>query len=542
MNIMVKKALLFCENNDGILELAQFLGKAGWLIFSNGKTAEILKQNKIEFKIESALDEGPRNIPDSSNLMEKILETKIGSDDYPFENPDEENNYFLVCVNFDPLSSPFESIPKVGVGTSSLNSFRSSLIRNSCTNFSNVLVLTDPADYKEALIEIRTDSIQQLFRMYLAGKAFNLVSAYDAANACAILKSNPFSKETSLNYLTLPYKKVMDLHCGKNSQSISTLYSLDSDDGTFSGFKKLQGREMTHRIITDVSFAWDQISSLYENLKTLSAVKSENCDGYPYTTQFTPLTGTVYTLLVKYGLVVGAALDTNAKDSFMKTISYDADSTAHSTIACSSVIDGDAAREMAKYDFSAVLAPSYTEEARDILATNQGIRLIVATKPQVNDFNGSFLGNNILIESTYKKLFEKWIVPTKTRPNQKLCDEMAFGMCIAKISHSYAALCVKDNSVVGLGAGHSSREKALDNVLYEAKQTFSMHPTKDNIIADVLVCDSSIELCNSIKELIDRGVKAIIQTGGHPNDKELIEYCDEHNIALIFTGITHYNY
>ena len=539
---MVKKAILFCENNDGILELAQFLYKSGWEIYSNGETAEILKENNISYLIEHALDSKPRNIGESTALIQKILRTKISVSDQPFENPDDENNVFLVCVNFDPLTSGFETIPKLGRGSPALTSYTSTMIRNCCTNFQNVLILTDPIDYNETLIELRTDDVQQSFRMYLAGKALNIVSAFDSANAFAILQNNPFAINQNINYLSMPYKKKMELHHGANSNQKAVIYQYGSDGGSLSGFKKIQGRELTHKIVADTSFAWDQVCSLYDNLKTLSAVKSENCDGYAYTTQFTPLTGTVYTVMVKYRLVVGAGLDTNVVNSFQKTLSYDLDCTIHATLACSAVIDGTAAREMVKYEFSAIVAPGFTEEAKSILAENRGIRLITANRPSSSNISVLILDGGCVLQNKYKQLFDKWIVPTKARPDQKLCDEMAFGMCIAKHAYSYANVCIKDNAVVGISSCQSSRFKSLGSVAFEAKQTFKLHPTEDGVIADVLVCDSSIELCEPVKELIDLGVKAIIQTGGLPNDQEFIDYCDAHNVAMIFTGVTHTNY
>lgn len=539
---MDKKAILFCEDNTGIIEFATFLEKTGWSIFSNGTTAEILKENNIPFKIEHAFDASPRNISDSSLLIQKILRTKIMSEGNPFDSPDEESNYFIICINLDPLDSSFEFFSKVGQGNPALYSFRTTLMRNCCTNCQNVLILCDPADYKECLIELRTDDIQDSFRMYLAGKALNMVSAYDSANANAILINNPFHGSSYLNYLTMPYKKAFELKHGMNPNQNAVIYQLGSEGGAFTGFKKLHGKEITHRILSDANFAWNQICILYENLKTSSTLPSENFEGYPYTTQFTALTGTVYCILVKYNVVVGASIDTNVTDSFKKTLSYDLDSTIHSTLGCSAVIDADAANEIIKYDFSAIIAPGFTNEAKEILSRNENTRLISATRPANSAFSASIIDGGVIVQSIYRKLFEKWVVPTKTRPTQKECDELAFGMCIAKSAKSYACVCVKDFAIAGMASSYTSRFKSLGNALFEAKQTFKLHPTEDNVIADVLISDSAIELCEPLKELIDNGLKAIIQSGGHQNDKELIAYCDEHNVAMIFTGITHYNY
>lgn len=540
--IMEKKAILVCENNTGIVEFAQFLEKAGWTIYSNGKTADILKQNDISFKIEPAFSNAPRNISDSTFLIQRILKTKVSGTDSPFESSDNENNYFIVCINFDPIYSSFETIPKVGIGNPAINSYKAALIRNCCTNFSNVLILTDPADYKEALIEIRTDDIQHIFRIFLAGKALNLISAYDAANSVAMTKNNPFFTSPFPNFLVLPYKKTLELSQGPNPQQSSVLYQLGSEESALSGFRKIQGKEVSHKCVVDTSLAWKQVSTLYENLKTQASVPSETCEGYPYTTQFTPLKGTVFSVLIKYQVVVGAALDTNVLDSFKKSLSPDPDSNNKASLACSAVIDADSAREIINLNLEDVIAPGFTDEAREILNQKPELRLFLANMITTNIPTGVILDGGIIATTPDKKLYEKWVIPTKNRPNQKQVDQLALGMIISRNAPSYASILIKDNSMVGIGAGFTSRVKSLENVLYEGKQTFKIRPSDDNKIADVLVCDTSIALTDAVKEMIDRGVSAILQTGGHPQDAEFISYCDEHNISMVFTGTTHYNF
>lgn len=539
---MSKKAVLYTENTEGILELAQYLNKNDWTIYSNGKTAELLKNNDIPVKTEPAFDNGPRNMSQSSELMNKVLATRLDPEsDSPFETNDFENNVFLICVNIFPQEFTFETIPEKG-SENGLNTYLTSLIRNSTINYRNVLILTDPEDYKEAIIQLRTDSVQNSFRLYLSGKALNMVSAFDSANANAILNFSPFSKTSYHKYLTLPFAKMYELHYGANPHQTAALYKLTDSDIGLGGFRKLQGRELTHKIIVDTTFAWNRVSAVYEYLKTQSSVKSTNCDGYPYVTQFSPLTGTVFTVLVKYNLIVGAGLDTNVLDSFRKSLSNDPDSINHSCLACSAVIDAEAASEIVKYDFSGIVAPGFTEEARNIFADKSSIRLVLATRSAYHITQAVNLDGGVIVQSEDSKLFEKWIVPTKTRPTQHLADEMAFGMILSMSAHSYTSLIVKDNSVAAISSGFSSRIKSLQNSLYEAKQTAKMHNEEDGKIGDILVCDSVIDLCEPVKEMIDRGISAIIQTGGNPNDQEFIDYCDEHNVTMVFTGMTHHNY
>ena len=102
-----------------------------------------------------------------------------------------------------------------------------------------------------------------------------------------------------MNYLTLPLKKVNQLKIGANNNQTAALYKFPTEMGVLTGLQKLHAKDLQYNIITDASLAWEQISMLYTNLKKQYNVKCTNCDGYSYVTQFTPLTGTVFTIAIK---------------------------------------------------------------------------------------------------------------------------------------------------------------------------------------------------------------------------------------------------
>ena len=103
---------------------------------------------------------------------------------------------------------------------------------------------------------------------------------------------------------------------------------------------------MSYTLVNDISYAWRQINTLFALLKDQLTVKSTNSDGYEFTTQFTPLTGTVFSLAVKFGTILGASHATNVLDSFKSTFTYDSISTSDVVFACSAVINGEAAEEI----------------------------------------------------------------------------------------------------------------------------------------------------------------------------------------------------
>lgn len=537
---MTRRALIHVDNTEGILEFADFLVSSGWTILSANKTEELLRKQKIPVTHEQGLAENNIYIADTSRLMNQIISSTHETDDYNQEP--NENSIQIICMNVTPSFSIHETSNSYNTSIRPFDFLISTVIRNSFTNYENLLILTDPADYKEAIIQLRTGEITKKFRVYLAAKALNLISSFDSGIASSVLQ-NPDFGNPFLNYLTYPFKKVIQLSKGTNKQQKAYLYELSAGNTPINNFQKLQGKELSFSELSDCFYSWEQINTLYSILKNQFNVKSTNADGYDFTTQFTPLTGTVFTIAVKFNSIVGAALSTNTVDSFKKTCLYDSDSTDNVVFACSAVIDSDAAQELIKYKVAAVVAPSFTKDAKDIFGQNKSITLISSGKLGNFPHDAKLVGGGIILQNKDSTLFDQWKVKTKNRPSQNLTDEMAFGMLLVMKARSHSAVILKDNAIVGISQGCTSTKKAVEGVGYES----IMHARRNNApetepIGDVIVCDAEINFNDNVKKLIDLGVKAIIQTGGTPSDKEFIDYCDEKGIVMVFTEMTHISF
>lgn len=538
---MIKRAIIHVENTENILEFADYLASSGWTILSANKTEELLKKQKIPVIREEALVENSLYVTDASQLIRRILLTKDEEDTYYEQNEADENNIFIVCMNITPKMNLSSQTKPLNNSTCPINFFISNILRSSFSNYENIMILTDPEDYKEAIIQLRTGNVTKEFKTYLAGKALNLISAYDGGIAASIL-NNTDSSENFMNYLMYPFKKELPLQKGANAQQTAYLYKSPRDYGAMESFLKIPGKELPYNLISDICYAWGQINNLYTILKNQLTVKSTNSDGYDFTTQFTPLTGTVFTIAVKFNSIVGAALSTNVIDSFKQTYTYDIENTDNVVFACSSVIDAPAAAEIGKSNFATIVAPSFTAEAKQILSINKNTRLVPSGKTSTFNLDGKLVNGGIIIQTTDSTLFNHWKVKTKNRPSQILTDEMAFGMLLAMGARSYSAVLLKNNSIIGVAQGCTSTIKAVEGVLYEAKQHATRNGQSIDELADVLICDAEINFNDSIKEICDRGIKAIIQTGGTSSDNEFIDYCNEKGIVMIFTDMTHISF
>lgn len=537
----MKHAIIHVENTEGIVDFARFLSESGWTIFSANKTEDLLKKEKIPVTREHALQESNTYINDTAELIQKIISSSCNEND---PNYSQSNNITLICMNVLPMLHPTNLEKRLNTTSKPFNFYISTILRTAFLNYENILILTDPDDYKEAIIQLKTDSITPEFRVYLAAKALNLVSAFDGGLASSVLMKS--EKNTNfMRYLTYPFELYSPLSYGTNKHQEAGLYTFLNKNGINTSIPKEVCDKIDFNTIADISFAWEQISMLSQNLKNQFSVKSTTCDGYNYVTQFTPFTGTVFTLIVKYKSILGAALETNVLDSFKNAYSYDTDKIKNTVLASSAVIDETAAQEIVKCDLSAVIAPGFTQDAKKILSSNENIILIPMTKIAALDFELELIGGGILFQTKDSTLFEHWDVKTKNRPHQNIIDEMAFGTILSMGSRSYSAVLLKNNAVVGISQACKTSERAVANAFSEAisyTNHYSFQNNDDNRIADVLVCDSSISLCDSVRELIDKGLTAIIHTGDRPNSQDLIDYCNDHNVSLIFTGMSHISF
>ena len=552
---MTKRAVIHVENTENLVEFAEFLVSDGWTILSANKTEEILRKQKIPVTKENALSDSNLFIADTTRLIRRVMMTKFHEDDEPYlSHPDDdENNIYIVCMNLLPaintsiVSKQFDNQLCPG------NFFVSTVLRNSFRNYENLLILTDPEDYKEAMIQLRTGNISKDFRIYLAAKALNLISAYDAGLSTSILQSPKFN-EPFMNYMMLPFKRELQLHNGMNAQQQAYLYKSPAEEGSVGNFLKYQGKDLTYTLVNDISYAWRQINTLFALLKDQLTVKSTNSDGYEFTTQFTPLTGTVFSIAVKFGTILGASHATNVLDSFKTTFTYDATSTVDTVFACSAVINGEAAEEILKGNFAAIVAPSFTTEAKQILSKNRKTKLVPSSKVTNIDIECRFINSGILVQTKDNTLFNQWKVRTKNRPSQLQTDEMVFGMLLVMGARSYSAVLLRENAICGIAQGCTSEKRAIDGTWFEAlKHTErASGVTSDNFgpiqnldtsnLGEVLVCDGAIPFCESTRKLIDSGVKAVLQTGGTSSDDEFIDYCNERGVVMVFTGITHLSF
>lgn len=532
---MKKKAILYTTNFEKLATLAQNLVHDDWEIISAGETARFLKENNIPFQVAKSLASNANSDDSFINNLHMILAAGrklLASSIYT------EDVINLVCMNLEPKFKNINEFKEVDKTENIINLQHVTLIRAAAKNYMNVVVLTDPADYQETIIQLKTESMTDDYRLYLAGKALSLCAAYDSADAISI--SSVMAGHEFPAYFLMPYKFAGKLSHGSNDHQEAALYSLNDQLGALSGMKKIQGKEMNTNLYANCYAAWRAVSIFTRVLKKSLSFESTDHNGYPFLTQLTPASSSVFSIAIKNTNPVGAALGSNLIESFRKNFSRDPESFKGATFGCSCVIDEEAALQLMLCDFRAIIAPDFTEEAKQVFSKNSDLRLVIASKLADSKYETTFIDGGLLVSRPDKVIQKNLKVVTQLRPTREQVDGMALGMLIAMVTKSDAAVVVNNNSVVGISSGNTSRSRAVRYALLDAEEYFEKNNlTSEERNAEILVSDSVINFDERAKKMADAGIKAVIQTGGSSTDEEFIQYCNEKGIAMVFTGIQH---
>ncbi len=511
----MKRALISVFDKTGIVDFAKSLDSLGWQIISTGGTSKKLKEEGIQVQDISDLTRFPEcfdgrvktlhpnveggilAIRDNENHQKQMSELGVEPIDivvcnlYPFKQ-----------TVLKPGVSHEEIIENIDIGGPTM-------IRAAAKNYKFVTVITDPEDYPKVIEELQTNGeTSASTKEMLAAKVFIHTAHYDA------LIADYFSERLEIaspKTLTLTYEKKQDLRYGENPHQSATFYtSIKGTKGTLTSAIQLHGKELSYNNIGDTDGALEALKEFDE--PTIVAVKHANPCGV----------GSADTLL----------------EAYKKAYEADPVSIFGGIVAANQEIDGATAAEMAKVFLEVIVAPSYSQEALDILTKKKNIRLLqleeIGHKDKKAAKAKTVLGG-LLIQSLDTELIsEKDLkIVSKRKPTAQEMDDLLFAWKVVKHTKSNGIAIAKDKCTTGVGPGQVSRIWALENAIRQGGE---------RIAGSVMASDAFFPFPDCVEAAHKAGITAIIQPGGSVRDQESIEAADRYGIAMIFTGMRHFKH
>jgi phosphoribosylaminoimidazolecarboxamide formyltransferase/IMP cyclohydrolase len=408
----------------------------------------------------------------------------------------------LVIVDLYPFEetvakggSEDEIIEKIDIGGISL-------IRAAAKNFNDVLIVSSRDQYADLLhlIQINKGTSTLAERKAFAAKAFNVTSHYDTAIF------NYFNKEQQLTCLKVSETKGRVLRYGENPHQKGVFFG-DLD----AYFDQLNGKELSYNNLVDVDAAINLVAE-FENETAFVIIKHTNA--------------------------CGVATAPTVKEAYLKAFAADTTSAFGGVLVTNKQVNSAAAEEINKLFFEILIAPDYSHEALELLKIKKNRMLLRQKLQPTAGKQFKNLLNGVIEQDGDSKTdsAEDLKVVTKRQPTQAQINALLFASKIAKHTKSNTIVLAVEGQLLASGVGQTSRVDSLKQAIEKAA-SFGF-----NLKGAVMASDAFFPFPDCVEIAHQAGIEAVIQPGGSIKDKDSIDYCDQHNMAMVLTGFRHFKH
>jgi phosphoribosylaminoimidazolecarboxamide formyltransferase / IMP cyclohydrolase len=519
MLIPIRRALLSVSNKDGLLEFAQALNARGVAILSTGGTATLLEKKGVAVTQVSS----HTGFPEIMDGRVKTLHPKIHGgllgrrdiDDAVMKQHAIEPIDLLV-VNLYPFAATIakpnctyeDAIENIDIGGPAM-------VRAAAKNHDRVTVIVDPTDYSALLDEIaKTSGVGEATRKRLAAKAFAHTAQYDSAVASHLTRvTEPDQGEFSQS-LALQFNKRIDLRYGENPHQKGAFYTVpDAQGASIGGARQLQGKTLSYNNIADGDTAFECVR------------------------QFTDPA----CVIVKHANPCGVAVASDTVSAYDRAYKTDPTSAFGGIIAFNRTLTATTARAIVERQFvELIIAPEVDPEALEVCARRENVRVLVTggLAPSNLRYEYRSINGGLLVQTRDEGMVgkEDLKIVTKRKPSDGELDDLLFAWQVCKYVKSNAIIYVKDQMTIGVGAGQMSRVVSSRIAAMKAKDEGL------TVAGAVMASDAFFPFRDGLDVAAEFGIKAVIQPGGSMRDNEVIAAADEHDIAMVFTGMRHFRH
>lgn len=502
----IQSALISVFDKTGLEPIVRQLHQQNATIYSTGGTEEFIKNLGIPVVPVEDITAFPEILGGRvKTLHPKIFGGILNRQDNPTDV--EQMKQFdipqidLVIVDLYPFEKTVASganeadvIEKIDIGGISL-------IRAAAKNFKDTVIVPSVAEYELFLgmITEGNGATTLAQRKYLATRAFHVSSNYDTAIFNYFNTEDTYYKESIANGQVLRY--------GENPHQKGFFF------GDFDAmFTKLHGKELSYNNLLDVDAAVNLIAEFKDNDPTFAILKHNNA--------------------------CGLATRKTMREAYVAALACDPTSAFGGVLMANNHIDTATANEINSLFCEVVIAPSYDAEALNILQEKKNrIILVINDVPlpqrQVRTcLNGLLVQDKNNITDTKEHLKNV----TTTVPTEQEIDDLLFASKICKNTKSNTIVFAKNGTLVASGTGQTSRVDALKQAIEKA-ETFGF-----DLHGAVMASDAFFPFPDCVEIAHHAGITAVIQPGGSIKDELSINYCNENNVAMVFTGTRHFKH
>ncbi|MBW9070472.1 bifunctional phosphoribosylaminoimidazolecarboxamide formyltransferase/IMP cyclohydrolase [Agrobacterium pusense] len=525
--VKIRTALLSVSDKTDIIELATVLSKLGVKLLSTGGTAKAIADAGLPVTDVSEVT----NFPEIMDGRVKTLHPNVHGgllairDDA--EHVDAMKAHGIEAIDLSVINLyPFEDVRAKGgdypTTVENIDIGGPAMIRASAKNHAYVTVVTDPSDYPDLVEALQADDGQTSYalRQRFAAKAYARTAAYDA------MISNWFAEALAIE--TPDYRAIggvlkEKMRYGENPHQSAGFYLTGEKRPGVATATLLQGKQLSYNNINDTDAAYELVAEfLPENAPAVAIIKHAN----------------------PCGVATGPTL----AEAYRRALACDSVSAFGGVIALNRTLDAETAEEIVKLFTEVIIAPDVTEEAKSIIARKPNLRLLAAgglPDPRAAGITAKTVSGGLLVQSRDNGMVEDLDlkVVTKRAPTAQELDDMKFAFKIAKHVKSNAVIYAKDGQTAGIGAGQMSRVDSARIAAQKAEDAAKALGLAEPLTRGSAVASEAFyPFADGLLAAIAAGATAVIQPGGSMRDQEVIDAANEHDVAMVFTGMRHFRH
>lgn len=518
--ITPKRALISVSDKNGIVDFATTLNGLGIEILSTGGTYRLLKDSGLPV-IEVSEHTG---FPEMMDGRVKTLHPKIhggilarrGIDDATLVANDIAP-IDIIVVNLYPFSQTVaktdcsfeDAVENIDIGGPTM-------LRAAAKNHNHVAVVVNSADYATLQNELRDNNgtISYQTRFDLAIKAFEHTAAYDGAIANHFGQLVDGGSEQFPRTFNTQFIKAQALRYGENPHQSAAFYrEANPQQASIATAQQLQGKELSYNNIADTDAA----------LETVKLFDEPAC------------------VIVKHANPCGVACASSLIDAYHLAFETDTESAFGGIIAFNRELDEKTASAICDKQFvEVIIAPSASDAAAKAVAQKKNVRLLVtgALSNNAKALDYKRVTGGLLVQDCDQRIItlDELTVVTKRQPSHEELQDLLFTWKVAKMVKSNAIVYGKNRRTIGVGAGQMSRVNSARIAAIKAEHAGL------NVKGACMASDAFFPFRDGIDNAAGVGIECVIQPGGSIRDDEVIAAADEHNMAMVFTGVRHFRH
>jgi phosphoribosylaminoimidazolecarboxamide formyltransferase / IMP cyclohydrolase len=512
--------LISVSDKSGVIEFARALARLGFTILSTGGTGRFLLEHGIAVTevaqitgfpeildgrvktLHPAVHAGILARRDSPEHLRALAQHAIGPID-------------VVAVNLYPFEATVarsgctldEAIENIDVGGPAM-------LRAAAKNHASVTVVVEPADYSRVLDELQArGATSASTRFELAIKAFAHTARYDGAISGYLSSVDAEGERESFpRVLTRQWTLRQSMRYGENPHQQAAFYrDLDPGAGLLAGYEQLQGKELSFNNVADSDAAWECVRRL-------------------------PAPGCV---IVKHANPCGVAVGADPQAAYRRAFATDPTSAFGGIIAFNREVSAECATAVSEQFAEVIIAPAFAASALDVFSSKGNLRLLAVRPGSAgNDFDFKRVGGGLLVQTPDLAQVSRSELKVVTRraPTDAELDDLLFTWYVVRHVKSNAIVFARDGATLAIGAGQMSRLDSARIAVVKARDAGL------SLTGSVAASDAFFPFRDALDTVMQAGARCVIQPGGSLRDPEVIAAADQHDVAMVFTGMRHFRH